>query len=355
MQDGGVVAFVDSVGWSILKDTLPSDSLGGIVASSARHQYIPHLRDEARKIGGSFLVQPAESSEEFSDFVAAFEELDASLIISCSYSRRLPGEILGLSKNGGVNLHYSLLPRWRGKHPVQWAIIKGDKQAGVSLHEMSEEIDAGAIIAQAETPISLDDTWLSVNNRLEVIAQEILAEAMGHLLSATWSSTAQREEEACWGAARSPTNGLLELTMTAREIHDNIRALVPPLGPAFLRDIAGNKVEFERYFSLAEVLQLKYRNGALGFHWEEGCIVPCDPDENELDQFVKFYVLDGRGRAIATCEVTNYRHNESAALLKRSTSLANRQTVDWVRFDQLFSDWVRTQLHLSSLTVGAVQ
>lgn len=346
------VLFTDSMGWNLVEDVLPREYLTAIVASTSRPQYVSDLTQVAARIGAEFLLHPAEHKPSYKSFVTCLRSLQPDLILSCSYSKKIPSEILGIARNGAFNIHYALLPNWRGRHPVQWAIIKGQRHTGVTLHEMSAEIDAGHIVDQIKVPIRHDDTWLSLQSQLCSGAKALLTRNLDSLVSGSWTSTAQDESLATTGLKRSPEDGFVDLKMSVFEIHNLIRALVPPMPPAFWRDSTGNKKYFDRYWSIEELFELKNRQSCLGFTWDSGDIEPTKIPENAIDRFLNFGILDLKNRTIGECVVEDYRHDEGKALFRRTVFDAPERSVNWSEFDELFMNWIREQLCLDKLEVA---
>ncbi len=115
--------------------------------------------------------------------LAALREAAPELLIVCAYGQLLPGAVLKLAPGGGFNLHFSLLPRWRGASPVQAAILAGDTHSGVSLQKMVRELDAGPIVAEsAPLAIAADDTAAELGARLAAVSGELLDSALPLLL-----------------------------------------------------------------------------------------------------------------------------------------------------------------------------
>ena len=118
--------------------------------------------------------------ENFKDgsLIEEIRNMQADLIVVVAYGKILPKEIIDIPKYGVINLHSSLLPRFRGAAPINAAIINGDDKSGVSIMYVEEELDAGAVILQEETEITDEDTFLSLHDRLKDIGADLLLKAI---------------------------------------------------------------------------------------------------------------------------------------------------------------------------------
>ena len=104
--------------------------------------------------------------------------MQADLIVVVAYGKILPKEVIDIPKYGVINLHSSLLPRFRGAAPINAAIINGDTKSGISIMYVEEELDAGDVILQEETEISDEDTFLSLHDRLKDMGADLLLKAI---------------------------------------------------------------------------------------------------------------------------------------------------------------------------------
>lgn len=114
--------------------------------------------------------------------VSALDRLNPDLIISASYGQKIPGAALSRARYGGMNVHPSLLPRWRGGDPVPWSILAGDRSAGVSVTRLSEAFDQGEILSQQEVPITETDTSDPLRSRLFEIGARLLSDNLPDFL-----------------------------------------------------------------------------------------------------------------------------------------------------------------------------
>jgi methionyl-tRNA formyltransferase len=168
-------------------------------------------------------------------FVTAMEKLQPDFLFSCYYRHLLKGPMLALPPLGALNLHGSLLPRYRGRCPVNWVLINGETETGVTLHYMEEKPDKGDIVAQKRLPISLQDTALSLFARMTVAAADLVRDTYPLLRAGTAPRMPQDHREASYFGGRRPEDGLIHWQKTAFEIYNLVRAVTHPYPGAFTR------------------------------------------------------------------------------------------------------------------------
>jgi methionyl-tRNA formyltransferase len=154
-------------------------------------------------------------------------------IFSFYYRRMLPAEVLALAKRGAYNMHGSLLPKYRGRAPVNWAIVLGETETGATLHEMVEKPDAGRIVDQERVTIGPDDLAVDVFRKVTGAAETVLRRSIKDLLSGKAKLTPQDLAAGSYFGARKPADGRIDWTRSAREIHNLVRAVAPPYPGAF--------------------------------------------------------------------------------------------------------------------------
>jgi methionyl-tRNA formyltransferase len=164
------------------------------------------------------------------------------LILSFYYRRLLPAEMLSAPPLGAWNMHGSLLPKFRGRVPVNWAVLKGATKTGATLHAMTERADRGAILDQEAVAIGPDDTAIDVQRRVTEAATTILARRLEDLKSgAALAQTVPQDEGAATRfGKRTPEDGRIDWTRSAKEVHDLVRAVTHPYPGAFT-DLFGGK------------------------------------------------------------------------------------------------------------------
>ncbi|MGE4275794.1 MAG: methionyl-tRNA formyltransferase [Lawsonibacter sp.] len=159
--------------------------------------------------------------------LAQLKELDPELIVVAAYGRILPEDILALPPYGCINVHSSLLPKYRGSAPIHWAVINGDEETGVTIMHMAAELDAGDIIDQVSTPIGPDETVETVHDRLADLGGELLVNVVAQIAAGTAKRTPQDPTQVTFAPMLSRELSPIDWTQSAKAIHNKIRGLVP--------------------------------------------------------------------------------------------------------------------------------
>lgn len=149
------------------------------------------------------------------------------LMVVVAYGLLLPESVLAVPVRGCVNVHASLLPRWRGAAPIQRALLAGDPQTGVTLMQMERGLDTGPMLAQASCPIAADDTAASLHDRLAVLGAELLAQNLEAILSGGLAGKAQDNAEACYAAKLEKAEAALDWNQPAAYLARQVRAFNP--------------------------------------------------------------------------------------------------------------------------------
>ena len=184
--------------------------------------------------------------------LAMLQELAPELIVVAAYGRVLPEDILALPPCGCINVHSSLLPKYRGAAPINWAILNGEKETGVTIMDMAPELDAGDIILQRSTPIDPEEDAAALYDRLAEMGGALLVEAVETIR--TGAATHTPQDHAAHTLAPMLTKALspVDWGRSAREIHDQIRGLIPWPGASTVA-LTGEPVKLWR----AQVLDRK--------------------------------------------------------------------------------------------------
>jgi methionyl-tRNA formyltransferase len=176
------------------------------------------------------------------DAVKSIAELDADAIVVMAYGQILPKAVLDAPRLACLNLHASLLPRWRGAAPIQAAIESGDRESGVTVMYMAEGLDTGDILLSRSTPIFDSETGGSLHDRLGLIAAEALAEALPLVAAGNAPRIPQDETLATYAAKLSRENGLIDWRAAPDQIDRRIRAMNPwPAAHTFLPTAHGRR------------------------------------------------------------------------------------------------------------------
>jgi len=165
--------------------------------------------------------------------VAELAALQPDFLFSFYYRLMLKAPLLTLPKHGAWNMHGSLLPKYRGRAPVNWAIIHGERETGATLHRMLEKPDAGGIIARQAVPILPDDTAFEVFNKVTLAAEMALDRVLSDLLACRAVETPQNLDAGSYFGGRKPEDGRIDWARPAAEVHNLIRAVAPPYPGAF--------------------------------------------------------------------------------------------------------------------------
>ena len=166
-------------------------------------------------------------------FVARLADLAPDFIFSFYYRQMLSPALLATARRGAFNLHGSLLPKYRGRVPVNWAVIRGERETGATLHEMVAKPDAGRIAGQEAVPIGENDTAAEVFARVTDAAGRVLAKALPGLVAGTLPLVPQDLAAGSYLGGRKPADGRIDWSRSAREIHDLVRGVAPPYPGAF--------------------------------------------------------------------------------------------------------------------------
>jgi len=166
-------------------------------------------------------------------FAARIEALAPDFLFSFYYRKMLRARLLAGPRRGALNMHGSLLPKYRGRAPVNWAVIRGETETGASLHYMTEKPDAGAVVGRQRVPILPDDTAREVFDKVSLAAELVLDAALPDLLAGRAPGVAQDLAQGSYFGARRPEDGRIDWRMSAREIHDLVRGVAPPYPGAF--------------------------------------------------------------------------------------------------------------------------
>jgi len=173
---------------------------------------------------GLTLLQPAALGEP--TVLQAVTARAPEALVVAAYGRILPGPLLRAAPRGAINVHASLLPRWRGAAPVQRALLAGDAVTGATIMQMEESLDTGPILLQAQLPISTEDTTGALQDKLAALGAELLLRALAEAPAAR----PQNEAEATYAARIDTSEAEIDWDRTAQEIDRQVRAFNPAPG-----------------------------------------------------------------------------------------------------------------------------
>lgn len=149
------------------------------------------------------------------------------VIVVVAYGRILPPEVLDVPPLGCINVHGSLLPRWRGAAPVQWSVIRGDPVTGITIMRMDPGLDTGPMLLQASTPVAPDDTAATVYDRLAAMGPPLLLQALAGVAAGTLPATTQDDASMTLAPPLKKEDGRIDWTLPGREIADLVRGVEP--------------------------------------------------------------------------------------------------------------------------------
>jgi methionyl-tRNA formyltransferase len=184
--------------------------------------------DLAVSRGIEVLLDPTEKQ-----ILEKLQLLKPDFIFSFYFRRMLSQDILALAKRGAYNMHGSLLPKYRGRAPVNWAVLKGETETGATLHEMVAKPDAGGIVGQERVPIGPDDLAVDVFRKVTNASEKVLKKCISDLVKGTARAKSQDLSAGSYFGARKPVDGRIDWSRPAREIHNLVRAVAPPYPGAF--------------------------------------------------------------------------------------------------------------------------
>jgi methionyl-tRNA formyltransferase len=223
------------------------------------HIWFASVAELARGRGIETVLDPQPAA-----LLARLRASAPDFIFSFYYRRMLPPEVLASAQRGAYNMHGSLLPKYRGRAPVNWAVLNGETETGATLHEMVAKPDAGGIVDQQPVPIGPDDLAVEVFRRVTQAAETVMRRSIGPLLAGTAQLRPNDIARGSYYGGRRPEDGRIDWTKSAREIHNLVRAVAPPYPGAFCDRLKINRTQrVERRAPTAE--PGPYREGGAWF------------------------------------------------------------------------------------------
>lgn len=201
--------------------------------------------------------------------------LQPDWLFSFYYRHMLGKALLDIPAKGALNMHGSLLPKYRGRVPINWAVIHGEKECGASLHRMEIKPDAGALIDQQAVPILPNDTAHEVFQKVTCAAEMVLMRALPGLLNGDARDVPLDLAAGSYFGGRKPEDGRIDWSWPAERIHNLVRAVAPPYPPAFF-DIAGHRVHLLGSYFLGEAAQTNQQGNQVRIYWQDNrCYADC--------------------------------------------------------------------------------
>lgn len=210
------------------------------------------------------IIQPRDIRE--ADFIDRLRAIAPDFLVVVAFGQILPRTILSLPKRGPINVHASLLPRYRGPAPIQWAIMRGEKTTGITTILMDHGVDTGDILLTAETPLSSSDTAAAVHDRLADMGADLLVRTLTGFGDGSIRPRAQNHAQATYAPMLTKANGRIDWTQPADAIDAKIRAVTP--WPGAFCQYGGHRLKIHQARAIAQTVDVP-----------PGTVVPGFPDE----------------------------------------------------------------------------
>lgn len=304
---------------------------------------------------GHVVLQPAKIREE--SFLQAIRDLNPDLGVVVAYGRILPDALLAIPRLGMINVHASILPRYRGAAPIQRAVLAGDAETGVTIMRVVTEMDAGPTFAVATVPIPLEATSGDMENTLSDLGAQLLLPVLDDLARGGAVETPQDASQATHAAKITKAEGPIDWSASAETIHNKVRGLQPwplasthlsghrlvlrrttPLGPLGARspfrhpDGARSPIHHASDTNperLIGDLAPEWRNGDLAPEWRNGDLTPGTPGTVVRAQGDELIVACGQGTALRVLEI----QPEGRRTMTAREFLAGRGVAEGARFE----------------------
>jgi methionyl-tRNA formyltransferase len=190
----------------------------GSVAKLCADQKIPYITPNA---------------DELINLIPKLQKLSPDYIFSFYYRHMIPAQILACAKIAALNMHGSLLPKYRGRAPVNWAILHGETQTGATLHIMEAKPDAGDIVGQSTVSIGPDETATDVFGKVSQAAVIVIEQALPNLMQGKVPCKPNELQKGSYFGGRKPADGQIHWNQMAVQVHNLVRAVAPPYPGAF--------------------------------------------------------------------------------------------------------------------------
>lgn len=232
------------------------------------------------------VLQPEKLKDE--NFIGQLKDLHADLFVIVAF-RILPKEVFTIPPKGSFNLHASLLPKYRGAAPIQWALIKGERKTGVTTFALEEKVDTGNIYLQKEVEIVDDDNFETLHDKLSEIGSKAVLETVDIIESGNYQLKGQDNSIATPAPKITPVTGKIDWTKSAEEIHNLVRGLSPVPCAYFFHN--NKKIKVYK----AKLLEKENPTPGKINQSKKNLFVECGKDELEILELQ----LEGRNRMTA--------------------------------------------------------
>jgi methionyl-tRNA formyltransferase len=240
------------------------------------------------------------------EFAAHLQSLEADVAVVVAYGRILPRAVLEAPRAGCLNVHASLLPRWRGAAPIQWSIVHGDEETGVTLMQMDEGMDTGPVLASASTRIEPDDDAATLSERLSKMGAALLREQLPRYVAGELEPRPQDDAAATMAPLLDKSDGRIQWNKPAQAVHNQIRGMNP--WPGAHTVLGDRRIKVHR--ALATTLDPEgARPGEVIALDPEGILVACAEGTLEIQELQESgrkrvdarSFASGRGVAVGDC------------------------------------------------------
>ncbi len=223
---------------------------------------------------------PVFQPENFRDeeTIKQLRDLAPDVVAVVAYGRILPQSVLDIPAKGCINIHASLLPKYRGSAPYQWAVLNGDQETGVSAMYLSAQMDAGDVIDTAKTPIDPNETAGELLDRLAILGADLLSKTLSNMEKGKTSAVAQNPDEVTYAPMLDKSICPLDYTKSAAQLHNQVRGLNP--WPVATTEIQGNR--FKVYQTAVVQSEHTHEPGTILGLTKTGLQIACAQDILEI-------------------------------------------------------------------------
>ena len=218
------------------------------------------------------VFQPRKIREDFEKI----KEWNPDIIVTCAYGQIIPEEVINLPRLGCINVHGSLLPKYRGGAPIHRSIINGDSETGITIMYMDKGMDTGNIISMKSIPIENDDNLETLSNKLSILGRDLLLDTLPSIIDGSNDSIVQDEEKVVYAYNIKPEEEEIDFNNRSIDIYNLIRGLSPAIGAYFMMDNERVKVYKSRIgnnkYDKCGVIKNIYKDG-IGISTKDGEII----------------------------------------------------------------------------------
>jgi len=231
-------------------------------------------------------------------------------IFSFYYRHMLSADLLALAPRGAYNMHGSLLPKYRGRVPTNWAVLNGETETGATLHEMAPKPDAGAIVGQTSVPILPDDTAQEVFDKVTVAAEQTLWRVLPALLAGEAPHLPNDLARGSYFGRRKPEDGRVDWSKPAQQVYNLVRAVAPPYPGAFA-DVAGERfvIARARLASLETIAAAHLADLPPGLHVSDNACFGVCGDARAIAIFELRHQRDGQETVVTPAQFAQLTHS----------------------------------------------